>query len=293
MHVALLVAEIVAPVIVLGLVGFLWVRSGAAYPTAFVTQFVMKLSIPCLLFATLVQTKLSHDVLIATGIAALLAHLALAVIFLGLIRILKLDLRTYLVPLVFGNTGNLGLPLALFAFKEAGLDLAVVVFSVSALLMFTLGLWSVAGGRFSWRLLKEPVTPAILLAILVLALGLSLPKWVISTLDLLGQPAIPLMLVTLGVAISSLSLSRAKDLIWISFGKLGIAFATTWCVATALALPPLAFAILVVQMSTPVAVTSAMMAEAHGADGEAVAGLVLITTMASILTLPLILSLFV
>ena len=49
----------------------------------------------------------------------------------------RLDRRTFLAPLIFGNTGNLGLPLALFAFGDVGLGYAVVIFAVMAILSFT------------------------------------------------------------------------------------------------------------------------------------------------------------
>jgi malate permease and related proteins len=58
----------------------------------------------------------------------------------------RLDIRTYWAPITFGNTGNLGLPVAFFAFGQVGFDFAVVIFAVMAILNFTFGVWVVAGG---------------------------------------------------------------------------------------------------------------------------------------------------
>ena len=64
---------------------------------------------------------------------------------------------TYWAPLTFGNTGNLGLPIALFAFGQAGFDLAVVIFAVMAILSFTFGVWVVAGGGNPVTAVREPL----------------------------------------------------------------------------------------------------------------------------------------
>ena len=72
--------------------------------------------------------------------------------------------------------------------------------------------------------------------------------------------------------------------------KVIICVAAAWFVAQWFELAPVATAVLIVQVATPVAVTSYMLAEKYEADSETVAGLVVTSTLLSVITLPLILS---
>ena len=107
---------------------------------------------------------------------------------------LGLDMPTFWAPLTFGNTGNLGLPLALFAFGQAGFDFAVVIFAVMAIISFTFGVWVVAGGGNPVAAIREPLVWGTVLGVVFLVLGWTVPAWAGATLDLVGQMAIPLML---------------------------------------------------------------------------------------------------
>ena len=137
MNLVLTVLEVVAPVFLLATVGFLWVKAGFEYRVEFVTRLAMTLSVPCLIFMALVRAEIEPSALAAVSAAALAAYAALGLLFWAGLRVAGMDRRTWLAPLVFGNTGNLGLPLALFAFGETGLGLAVVIFAVMAVLSFT------------------------------------------------------------------------------------------------------------------------------------------------------------
>ena len=133
MDLILTVLEIVAPVGLLGLVGFVWVRAGFEYRMEFITRLCMTLSLPPLVFTALMKTEVDPAALTSLSLAAALAYGGLTLAFWGLTSALNLDRRTYLAPLIFGNTGNVGLPLALFAFGQAGLGYAIVVFAVMIL----------------------------------------------------------------------------------------------------------------------------------------------------------------
>lgn len=290
MNLILTVLEIVAPVGLLGLIGFLWVRAGFDYRMEFITRLCMTLSVPALVFTALMKTEIDPSALTTLSLAAALAYGGLTIIFWITTRLLKLDLRTYLGPLIFGNTGNVGLPLALFAFGAEGLGYAIVVFAVMILWSFTFGLWIVAGGGSPARLLKEPIMGATLLGALFLWQGWQTPRWLTNSLDLIGQIAIPLMLITLGVAVARLNARHLGRAFALSLLRAAFCLAAALGAGLALNLPPVALAVLILQVTTPVAVTSYMMAEKYGADSDAVAGLVIASTLLSVITLPLTLA---
>lgn len=290
MNLILTVLEIVAPVGLLGLTGFLWVKAGFEYRMEFITRLSMTLSVPALIFTALMKTEIEPSALTDLLLASIAAYGALTVVFWGFVKLAGLERRTWLAPLIFGNTGNVGLPLAFFAFGEAGLGYAVVVFAVMILWSFTFGIWLVAGGGSPLRVLREPAMLATLLGALFLWQGWTTPDWLTRSLDLLGQIAIPIMLITLGVAVARLSAGHLGRAFAVSLLRWGVCVAVAVGVGVGFGLSSVPLAVLIVQVTTPVAVTSYMMAEKYGADADVVAGLVIASTLLSVIGLPLTLA---
>ena len=290
MNLALTVLEITAPVFVLAAIGYAWVRLGVEYKVDFVTRLAMTLSVPCLIFTALMNTQIAPAALTALSLATIAAYGAVTLAMVVLARLARLDMRAYVAPLIFGNTGNLGLPLALFAFGETGLGYAVVVFAIMAIWSFTFGIWLVAGRGAFGKVLREPLLWGTLLGGLFLWQGWETPRAVTRTLELIGQMAIPLMLITLGVAVARLTPGRIGQAVVLSVAKLVVCVALAWAVGLWFELDKIAFGVLVLQIGTPVAVTSYLLAEKYGADAQAVAGLVVASTLLSVFALPAMLA---
>lgn len=290
MNLTLTVLEIVAPVFLLAGVGFTWVRLGFEYRLQFVTRLAMTLAVPCLIFTALMQTEIERSALGWFTIASLVGYVLIAAVSAVAGKLLGLDSRTFQAPLIFGNTGNLGVPLCLFAFGQAGLGYAIVVLAMSAVLSFTYGIWLVAG-RGSWgKILREPMVWGTILGALFLWQDWETPRFLTNTLELIGQMAIPLMLLTLGVAVARLTPGKILQAALLSLLKLAICTAIAWGVGRAFELEPAAFGVLVLELATPVAVTSYLLAEKYGADADSVAGMVVVSTLMAVLSLPLLLA---
>ncbi|MCE8517420.1 AEC family transporter [Ruegeria pomeroyi] len=290
MNLAVTVLEIVAPVFLLAAVGFGWVRLGFEYRLQFVTRLGTMLAVPCLIFVALMKTDIPGGDLSRFTLASALAILVLTVVFGLIVRASGLDRRTYLPPLLFGNTGNLGLPLCMFAFEVEGLSYAVVFFSLSALWSFSYGIHVVAGQGSLSKVAREPMVWATLLGALFLTQGWQTPRFLTNALELIGQMAVPLMLITLGVAIARLSIRRIGQAVGLSILKLAVCFPIGWLVAQGFGLSGPALGVLVVQMSVPAAVSAYLLAERFGADAEAVAGMVMVSTLLAVGALPLVLA---
>ena len=290
MNLALTVLNITAPVFILAAVGYGWVKLGFEYRVEFVTRLAMTLSVPCLIFVALMTADIDPQALGALSLASFTAYGLVSIVFLGIVKLQKLDTSTYLAPLVFGNTGNLGLPLAMFAFGEEGLSYAVVVFAVMAILSFTIGVWVVAGGGSPIRVIKEPVVAATFLGALFLWQGWQTPIFLTNALELIGQMAIPIMLITLGVAIARLETNDMGRAVWLSAIKVVVSAGAAWTAARWFGLAPIPSAVLIVQLATPVAVTSYLLAKKYGHEAQPVAGLVVASTLLCVISLPLILA---
>lgn len=290
MNLALTVLNITAPVFILAAIGYGWVKLGFEYRVEFVTRLAMTLSVPCLIFVALMTADIDPQALGSLSLASFTAYGLVSIVFLGIVKLRKLDTSTYLAPLVFGNTGNLGLPLAMFAFGEEGLSYAVVVFAVMAILSFTIGVWVVAGGGSPIRVIKEPVVAATFLGALFLWQGWQTPIFLTNALELIGQMAIPIMLITLGVAIARLETNDMGRAVWLSAIKVVVSAGAAWTAARWFGLAPIPSAVLIVQLATPVAVTSYLLAEKYGHEAQPVAGLVVASTLLCVISLPLILA---
>src|SRR5690554_659011 len=195
---------VMAPVLIVAGIGYAWARSGQPYPTDFVTRLVLNISTPCLVLATLSRAAIDLSVFGQMAMACVIISALMALIGWVLSRSIGSDPRVLVPAYMFPNTGNMGLPISLYAFGEPGLALAVAFFVVLSVGHFSVGLM-LSGAAQSWRrLLLNPVIISLCVALAVLLLDLQLPRWIDNTVGLLGSMSIPMMLLTLGVSLASI-----------------------------------------------------------------------------------------
>ena len=289
MNLVLNVFQISAPVFLLTAIGFVWVKLDIEYRVEFVTRLAMTLSLPCLIFVSLMNTQISPEILRAVSLAAIISYALVTMASFILVKVLKLNVSTFLAPLIFGNTGNLGLPLAFFAFGTEGLSYAVVIFAIMATYNFTFGVWVISGGGSIVKATKEPLVWGTILGLIFLINNWKTPLFLTSTLELIGQMAIPLMLITLGVAIARLRLINISRALKITLTKFFICLVLSIIVGRYFQLEHIPFSVLLLQLTTPVAVTSYLLATKYDNGSDDIAGLVIISTLISAIYIPIIL----
>lgn len=281
---------IVAPIYLIAGLGFLWAKLGRPYDTGLVTELITNIGAPSLVFSSLVGLDVASEAMAEMLGATLAALVCFAAIGSLLLRIMGLAPTTYLAPLTFGNSGNMGLPICLFAFGETGLALGVVFFATTALTHFTAGQWLWSGKVSFGQLLRTPLAYASIAAVVVVATETPMPAWLINTTELLGQFTIPLMQFTLGVSLGRFALGRVSRVLPVSALRIGMGFGVGVALASLLGLEGIARAVFIVDCSMPVAVFNYMLAERYGRTPSDVAGLVVLSTLLSFVTLPLILA---
>ena len=208
MLLVLTVLKIISPVFFLGIIGYFWEKTRIEYPIKFVTKLTMNIALPCLIFTSLMNTQIDSNVLSSIIFATLLSYLFLTIFCFLFVKLMKIDIHTFLPPMIFGNTGNLGLPLAFFAFGNDGLSYAVIIFAIMAIFSLTLGIWIISGDKNLTKLLKEPIVWGAVLGAICLYFNIKTPIFITNSLELTGQIAIPLMLITLGVSVARLKLKN-------------------------------------------------------------------------------------
>jgi predicted permease len=284
------ILQITAPVFLLTLVGYVWARLEMRFDLVFVTRLAVNFSMPCLIFSVLVKVEIDPVVFRYIALASVASYAAIGlVLWLGL-RAAGLDMRAYLAPGIFANTGNVGLPVALFAYGQEGLAFAIVIFAVMAIISFTIGIYMIAGAGKILEVLKQPLVYASVLGGVFALQGWGLPIWILNSLDLAGQIAIPLMLFTLGVSIANLSVSDIGLAVALSAVKLLVCGAIAALVVWLFDLTGTARGVLVLQLIMPVAVTSYLLAERYGAAPDKVAGTVVVSTLISVGAIPIALA---
>ena len=290
-HLLALVPEILtilAPGMVLALVGLAWFHKGPEFPLGFVTTLVMNVSLPALLFYTLATAEVAISDLGTMALATLFVHAVFTPLAVAALKLAGKDWRLCIAHVV-GNTGNLGLPVCFFAYGEEGLAYAMTFFSVQCVLLFSVGESIYAGSLDLRRMLRSPILHAIWLGVLARLLDLGIPEFALETLKLVGQIVIPLMLITLGISLAGMRSSQLpSNLLWALIRTL-LATSIGFGVAGAFGLEGAARGVLVIETAVPVAVFNFLLAMRHGRDGTEVSGLILVTHLASIVYLPILL----
>lgn len=282
--------SVVAPVFIVALIGLIWARSGAHFDELSISRLVLNVGIPCLLFRSLTTIDVPPASLAAMAGLAAAAMSAFAMTGLLVLKAMKLPAHTFLGPLVFTNSGNLGLPVCLFAFGEPGLALGMAYFAVSSTCHVVLG-GPLFSGTFSLQpLFRSPLTWAVVITVGVVALGLPVPTWIARTTTLLGDIAIPLMLLTLGVSLSNMHLKSLGRSVTLSFVRLGVGVSTGLVLTTLLEVDGLTRKVLILQASMPVGVLNYLFAHRYARTPEQVASLVLVSTLLSVVSIPVLLA---
>jgi predicted permease len=206
-------------------------------------------------------------------------------------KLLHQDYRTWVPPMMFNNCGNMGLPLAYLGFGQAGLSAMVMLFTISNLIHFTLGVHIVDRNATFWPAFRNPMVVATFLGFAFAIAHPPAPEWLTLAIKMVGDASIPLMLLSLGV--------RLADARWDEW-HLGVVgglvcpltgLALAGLLLPVLGLTPMQQGLLILFGCLPPAVLNFMVAEQFRQEPAKVASVVLIGNMMAVLFVPLGLSL--
>ena len=281
--------DVMGPVALIAGIGCLWGYANWKLDTLTFSLVATYVGTPCLVVEALGSSGLKADDLAQIGAGAAISVVAALALGWLVVKASRLDVSTYLPATTFANTGNMGLPLALFAFGQQGLGLAVAYFAVHGVFNFTVG-QSLAARRFSLaETLMSPLIWASICGGVLSVTGARLPPILARSIHLLGGLTIPMMLLALGYSLSQL---RARSLTWplvFALVRLFGGFAIGWLTASALGMTGTARGVLIIQSAMPVAVYNYMFAARFNNHPEDVAGLVVLSTVISLAVLPIFL----
>ncbi|MGB3836614.1 AEC family transporter [Castellaniella sp.] len=279
--------NIVLPVFAVTAVGYVFGRRQTRAPDmTFVNYANVMVFCPSLVFSALLDNPvnlLQGWPLVAAGILIILVP----GILLALVPQAGVSRAAFLVPGMFRNTGNIGIPLMMLAYGRDLLGDIVVLFVLSNLLHFSLGLFLLSRGSNRWLWLKNPNVWAAFFGVLLAPYRQWIPSFVMTTVELIGQIAIPLMLFGLGVRlaqerIDQLGLALRINLLYLLAGAL-----TLPLVLWLLPLTPEWSRMVALSVMLPPAVLNYLLCEQYRVQPRTVASVVLLGNLISVATIPL------
>jgi predicted permease len=279
---------IIFPLFSIVSIGFLYARKHSPDMVS-VNKLNIDLFAPALIFHVLSDKGFQIDAYYQLAAAAFFVVIFSGLLAWPLAKIMGYNVKTFVPPMMFSNSGNIGLPLALFAFGEKALPAAVMLFIVENTLHFSVGMKMMDHKMSMLNIIKIPMVFAAILGLGYSFTGWQLPEVVSTTIEMLGLVAVPLMLFSLGVRLTSIDLQD-----W----RIGVAGAII-CPATGillvllltpfLSLDELQYGQLLIFGALPPAVLNFMVAEKYQHQPRKVASIVLLGNLASLVTIPAVL----
>ena len=251
----------------------------------------MDVFVPALVFAALANKAFHISAFLPLIVAVTLVVVGSGLAGWALARVIGIEPKTLVPPIMFNNCGNLGLPLAVLAFGDAALAPMVVMFMVSNLVHFSFGAWLL---DHRVRLLTVWKVPSVLATCLGLVVSLGrFEVWppLLTAIRMLGEISIPLMLFGLGVRLADSRISAVGIGVFGALARPLVGLVLAWSVLQGVDLPPREQALLLVFGALPPAVLNFMFAERYQQEPGKVASMVLIGNLAAVVFLPLALAL--
>jgi malate permease and related proteins len=249
---------------------------------------------PVLVFNLLISSKLAVEsiVLMMGYSACVMITIAGIAFLLGKFFHLDRSLLTIVVlTSMFANNGNYGLPLIAFAFGQEALAFASIYFVTNSLLLYTVGVLIASLGHLQLKasllgLLKVPAIYAIILAVIFIRTGWTLPLPIQKTVELTSGGAVPAMLILLGLEIQNVEWTHNLRALSIPvFCRLMVGPVIGLVMAALFGLNSAARKDGIVEAAMPSAVMTTVLANEFKLDASLVTAIVFVGTVLSPLTL--------
>lgn len=256
---------------------------------------------PCLVFSSLVGSQLPSGELAELALFAALSILIMGGIGFVVAKLLHLprhETAALLVVIMFVNGGNYGLTLNQLRYGDPGLARAIVYYTTSTLILYTLGIFIASSGELSMRaslqrLIRFPAVYAAIFAIVVYTTNIIIPRPLMRGIEIAGQGAIPVMILVLGAQMASLHGAIDWRLTIPAVGlRLLVGPIVGVLVATFLGLTGLGRSTSIIETSMPPAVFTIILATSFNLQPTAVTSIVIIATLLSPLTISAVITLF-
>ena len=289
MEIYIKIFEVIFPVFFVIGVGYYLGKKNPKFDTNFITTFAGNIGTPAMIFYTVTTTGISFSIFTQYFIYALIMIGGFAVIGLIFLFLLKKDLSMELPPLILPNTGNMGIPICLFAYGSQGLGVASAIASVIILFHFTLGIF-LAKKKFSLDIvIKSPPVYAIIISVIFLYFQIETPLFLENTTFLLTYATIFLVLMSLGIALTRFKFSL-KDSIILSLCRVILGPLIAFIIIYNFDLSGFAAGVLLIQSAMPSAILNYLVGSMYSPKKvvDSIASTIVVSTVMSFVTIPVV-----
>ena len=291
MEIYLKLFEVLFPVFFVVGIGYYLGKKTPKINTTFITNFAANIGTPAMIIYALTSTGISFEIFknyFGYYFIAIIAFSIIGVLFLFFLR--TKDIIRELPPFIMPNTGNMGLPICLFAYGSQGLGVAAAISALIILCHFTLGIF-LADRKFNINvILKNPPFYSIIISVLLLYFKIELPIFLENTTFLLMYATIFLILMSLGIALTRLKVFSFKKAFFSSIGRIIIGPIIGFLLILYFNLEGFAAGVLLIQCSMPSAVLTYLVGSIYSPKKivDSIASMIVVSTLMSFITIPLV-----
>ena len=282
--------EVLFPVFFIVGIGYFLGKQKSDIDTTFITNYSANFGAPALFIFAITSSGVSYDVFSEYFIYSVIALVCFAITGIIFLFFMKKDISRELPPFFLPNTGNMGIPICLFAYGSMGMGVAAAISSLVVLLHFTLNIF-LASKKFDINIiLKSPSTYAVIIAIAFLYFDLEMPKSILNTVMLLGYTMIVLILMSLGVSLTQMKVFSFKSSLISSIGRVIIGPIIGFFLIKIFNLSGYAAGVLLIQSSMPSAILTYLIASMYSPKKivDNISSMIVVSTLMSLITVPII-----
>jgi len=283
--------EVLFPVFFVVGIGYYLGKTNPKIDTTFITSFAANIGTPAMVIYAITSTGINFEIFRDYFWYYLLAICLFALVGIFTLYLLKTkDIVRELPPLIFPNTGNMGLPICMFAYGSKGLGVSASITSLIILCHFTLGVF-LADRKFNLNvILKNPPFYAIIFSAIMLFYGIKMPVFVVNTTEWLMYVTIFLILMSLGIALTRLKVFSLSNALISSFTRMIIGPAIGFFLIFIFNLKGFAAGVLLIQCSMPSAVLNYLVGSIYSPKKivDSIASTIVVSTLISFVTIPIV-----
>ena len=283
--------EVIFPVFFVIGIGYYLGKKNPKIDTKFITNFAANIGTPAMVIYAVTSTGINFEIFRDYFWYYLLAILSFSIVgIINLYLIKTKDIIRELPPLIFPNTGNMGLPICMFAYGSQGLGVSASITSLIILMHFTVGVF-LADRKFNLDVIvKNPPFYAIIFSAVVLFYEIEMPVFVINTTEWLMYTTIFLILMSLGIALTRLKVFSFNKALISSFTRMFIGPLIGIGLIWIFNLKGFAAGVLLIQCSMPSAVLNYLVGSIYSPKKvvDSVASTIVVSTIMSFITIPIV-----
>ena len=279
--------DVLFPVFLVIGIGYWYGKKDPKFDTRFITTFAGNFGLPAIIFYSLTTTDISIELFLKFSYYITLYVIIFALIGIVILKLLNKDIYRLLPPLILPNTGNMGMPLCLFAYGKMGLAIATAATSMILVFHFSVNIL-LASKTFSIKPLLNCIPVyALLISLIFVYFKIPSPKFLENATFLIGYSTIFLVLMSLGVALSKLKVFHFKETLIYSFVRVIIGPIVGFGFVKFFNLSGVEAGVMFIQASMPSAILTYLVSKIYSPKkiSDSIASTVALSTFLSFFTL--------